>query len=167
MRLAVGTVVVHPAHGVGHVTVRERRSIGGVEQDVTVIELDDGLSVTLPLDRAREVLRPPIGQSEIRQIEETLSDEHVASDDVWSKRVGQAQEKLKNDDPLELAEIVRDGARRERGSEGRSGSKLSASERSLYMKARELLSAEIGFVQGRSKAEANDWIDEQLAAGDG
>ena len=167
MRLAVGTAVVHPAHGVGRVTARESRLIGGAEQEVAVVELDDGLSVTMPLELARDLLRPPVGEPGIRQIEQMLREDDVASDEVWSKRLGLAQEKLKNGDPLELAEIVRDGARRERPSENSSGQsrpRLSASERTLYVKARELLSAEIGFVRGLSQAEADGWIDEQLAA---
>jgi RNA polymerase-interacting CarD/CdnL/TRCF family regulator len=152
---------------VGRVSARESRLIGGVEQDVVVVELDDGLSVTLPLQLAQDVLRPPIGKPGLREIEETLRRDDVASDEVWSKRIGETQEKLKVGDPLKLAEIVRDGARREQGSEGSSGGKLSASERSLYVRARELLSAEIGFVRGLSQAEAEAWIDEQVAASPG
>jgi CarD family transcriptional regulator len=168
VRLAVGTVVVHPTHGVGRVRARESRLTRGVTEEVAVIDLDNGLSVTMPLGLARGLLRSPIDEPGIRRIEETLREDGVASDEDWSKRVGQAQAKLKNGDPFELAEIVRDAARRERANEtasGQSRPKLSASERSLYVKARELLSAEIGFVLGLSQAEANVWIDEQLAAG--
>ncbi len=59
VRIAVGTVVAYPPHGVGRIAAREKRVVLGVEQEIVVIELADGLSVTLPLDRAREQLRPP------------------------------------------------------------------------------------------------------------
>jgi CarD family transcriptional regulator len=167
VRLAVGTVVVHPAHGVGRVSARDRSVIRGVEQDVAVIELDDGLSVTMPVQLAQELLRPPVGEPGLRQIRETLRRDDVPGEEVWSKRIGQTQEKLKDGDPLMLAEIVRDGARRERATQNSSSAKLSASERSLYARARELLSGEIGFVRGLSQAEANAWIDEQVAASQG
>jgi RNA polymerase-interacting CarD/CdnL/TRCF family regulator len=87
------------------------------------------------------------------------------SDEIWSKRVQQAQEKLRSGDPLELAEIVRDGVRREQGKTSNgTPTKLSTSERALHLKARELLSGEIGVTRGVDQAEAEAWIDEQLAA---
>ena len=60
VKLAVGDAVVYAAYGVGFVAVRERRLVLGVEKDVVVIELAGGLSVTLPVARAREQLRPPV-----------------------------------------------------------------------------------------------------------
>jgi RNA polymerase-interacting CarD/CdnL/TRCF family regulator len=67
-------------------------------------------------------------------------------------------------DPLGLAEVVRDGARRQRRLIAkRNGSQLSPSERDLYIRARKLLSGEIGVVQGLEPAEADAWIEEQLA----
>ena len=59
MELKVGTVVAYPPHGVGRVSKREKRVILGVEEDVVVVELGNDLSVTLPISRAEEQLRPP------------------------------------------------------------------------------------------------------------
>ena len=76
-----------------------------------------------------------------------------------------AQEKLRSGDPLELAEIVRDGVRREQGlTANGSPTKLSTSERALHLKAKELLAGEIGVARGVDQAQAEAWIDEQLAA---
>ena len=58
VKLAVGDVVVYPAHGAGRVAAREKRVVLGAEQEVVVLELADGLSVTLPMQLARELLRP-------------------------------------------------------------------------------------------------------------
>jgi RNA polymerase-interacting CarD/CdnL/TRCF family regulator len=70
---------------------------------------------------------------------------------------------LRRGDPLDLAEIVRDGARRQQGLTA-SGIpfKLSSGERALYLKARDSLSSEIGLVRGLGQREADAWIDEQL-----
>ena len=51
VKLAVGDAVVYPAHGVGHVVARERRMVQGGMQEVLVLELAEGLSVTLPISR--------------------------------------------------------------------------------------------------------------------
>jgi len=165
MELKVGTIVAYPPHGVGRVAKREKRVVLGVEEDVVVVELGNDLSVTLPISRAEEQLRPPATEADLKKVQKALREEGVVSDEIWSKRVQQAQEKLRSGDPLELAEIVRDGVRREQGKTATGApTKLSTSERALHLKARELLSGEIGVTRGLEPAEAEAWIDEQLAA---
>ena len=44
-----------------------------------------------------------------------------------------------------------------------TGSQLAPSERDLYKRARRLLSAEIGLARDLEPAEADAWIEEQLA----
>ena len=165
MRLAVGTVVAYPPHGVGRVTARHERVVLGVKQEVVVIELAEGLSVTLPLDRARTLLRPPASEADLLRVGETLREDGPLSDDVWATRLREMQEKLRGGDLLELAQIVRDGVLRERSRSTKGAhSKLSMSERALCAKARELLSDEIGLVRGLDQATANAWIDDQLTS---
>ena len=165
MDLKVGTIVAYPPHGIGRVAAREKRVILGVEEDVVVVELGNDLSVSLPISRAEEQLRPPATEADLKRVQKALRESAVVSDEIWSKRVQQAQEKLRSGDPLELAEIVRDGVRREQGKTTTgSPTKLSTSERALHLKARELLSGEIGVTRGVDQAEADAWIDEQLAA---
>ncbi len=163
MRLAVGTVVAYPPHGVGRVAAREKRVVLGVEQEVVVIDLAGDLSVTLPLARARVLLRPPASEADLRRVEETLRGAEALSDEAWATRLKGMQEKLRRGDLLELAQIVRDGVRRERTPSTKGAPKLSVSERALCAKARELLSGEIGLVRGIDQAGANAWIDDQLA----
>jgi CarD family transcriptional regulator len=163
VRLAIGTVAAYPPHGVGRVSRREKRVVLGVEQEIVAIELADGLTVTLPLERARELLRPPVDEAGLRRVRETLREDAAVSDEIWSKRLKQMQEILRRGDPQELATIVRDRVRRDRSVTAKgTSSKLSASERSLCAKARELLAGEIGLVRGVEVAEADAWIDEQL-----
>ena len=164
VKLAVGDVVVYPAHGAGRVAAREKRVVLGAEQEVVVLELGDGLSVTLPMQRARELLRPLVSEAGLSRVQETLREDGAPSGDVWVKRLKQVQAKLRGGDPLELAEIVRDGARRERTlTANGTNSKLSISEKGLCVKARQRLSGEIGLARGLDRAEVDAWIDEQLA----
>ena len=163
VKLAVGDVVVHAALGAGRVAAREKTVVLGAEQEVVVLELADGLSVTLPVQLARELLRPLVSEAGVRGVQETLREDGVLSGDVWLKRLKQVQAKLRGGDPLELAEIVRDGARRERTlTANGTNSKLSLSEKALCVKARKLLSGEIGLARGLDRAVVDAWIDEQL-----
>jgi RNA polymerase-interacting CarD/CdnL/TRCF family regulator len=135
-----------------------------VEEEVVVVQFGDDLSVTLPLSRAHELLRPPVSEAGLRRVQEALRADPVLSDEAWPKRMRQAQERLRRGDPVELAEIVRDGVRREqRLTPNGTPFKLSASERALHLRARESLSSEIGVVRGLGQKEADAWIDEQLA----
>jgi RNA polymerase-interacting CarD/CdnL/TRCF family regulator len=165
VKLAVGDAVVYAAYGVGFVAVRERRLVLGVEQDVVVLELAGGLSVTLPVVRAREQLRSPVSEAGIRRVQETLRDDGEPSREVWLKRKRQTEAKLTGGDPLKLAEVVRDGVRRKQTllAEKRN-SRLSLGENDLYEKARQLLVGEIGVACGLDPAEADAWIDKQIAA---
>jgi CarD family transcriptional regulator len=164
VKLAVGGAVVYPGHGAGRVAAKEKRVVSGAEQEVVVLELGDGLSVTLPMQLACELLRPLVSEAGLSRIQETLREDGALSRDVWVKRLKQVQTKLRGGDPLELAEIVRDGARRERTlTANGTNSKLSISEKALCMKARKLLAGEIGLARGLDRAEVDAWIDEQLA----
>src|SRR5712691_7951823 len=130
MRLAVGDVVVYAAHGVGRVVARERRMVRGAMQEILVLELADGLSVTLPVERGRELLRPLLSEADLRRVQETLRADHTLSEDVWLRRRRDTKVKLAGGDPLGLAEVVRDSALRARRLIAKhNGSQLSPSER--------------------------------------
>ncbi|HYI75184.1 MAG TPA: CarD family transcriptional regulator [Gaiellaceae bacterium] len=166
MKLDVGSVVAYPPHGVGRISSREKKIVLGVEEEVVVIELANELSVTLPVSRATDLLRPPATESDLKKVQKTLREDGVVSDEIWSKRLAQAQEKLRSGDPLDLAEIVRDGVKREQGRTATGTPiKLSTSERSLHLKARDLLAGEIEVARGIERDAAEAWIDQQLAAG--
>ena len=163
MKLTVGDVVVYAAYGVGRIVAREKRVIAGADQEIVVLELAHGLTVTLPLARAIRQLRPPVDEADMRRVQQTLREAGALSSDVWLKRRKDTQAKLKGGDPVKLAEVVRDGAQRVRTLAARpSKPQLSAGEKDLYMRARRLLSGEIRVVRGVEEADADAWIEEQL-----
>ena len=154
---------MYASHGIGRVGARQKRVVLGAEVELVELELADGLTVTLPIGRAQEQLRPLASESDLRQVQETLREAHALSADSWTKRRDWARKKLADGDPLGLAEVVRDGARRKEARSAKGNLKLSTSEQGLSDKARRLLSAEVAFARGIRPAEANAWIDEQLA----
>jgi CarD family transcriptional regulator len=163
VRLAVGDAVVYAAYGVGRVAAHEVRTVLGVEQEAVVVELGHGLVVTLSIGEARVRLRPVASEADLRRVQRTLHEDTRLSEDSWAKRLKDGQAKLAGGDVLELAEIVRDGMRRESQAKEGSARKVSESERRLYLQARQLLSGEIGSARGLEQVEADAWIEDQLA----
>ncbi len=164
MRLAVGDVVVYGTHGIGRIAAREQQSVLGGVQEVVVLELADGLTVTLPLTRAQEQLRPLASEADMDRVRKTLREDRALSSDPWLSRRRETLAKLTGGDPVELAEIVGDGAQRERARRAKGDKpQLSTGEREIFVKARNLLADEIARARGIQQAEADGWIDDQLA----
>jgi CarD family transcriptional regulator, regulator of rRNA transcription len=161
VKLAVGDAVVYAAHGAGRVAAREQRTVLGVEHEVVVLELGHGLWVTLPIEQARERLRPVASEAEVQRVQQTLHEEGEPAEDSWHQRLKQGRAKLASGGPLELAELVRDGMRHQSQARKGAAPKLSETERRLYLQARELLTREIGSARGLELVEADAWIEEQ------
>jgi RNA polymerase-interacting CarD/CdnL/TRCF family regulator len=87
----------------------------------------------------------------------------VLSQEPWLVRRREALAKLTGGHPVELAEIVGEGAQRQRALSVK-GKKppLSGGEKDLFVRARRLLSDEIAQARGLGQEEADDWIEEQL-----
>ncbi len=164
MRLAVGDIVAYGSHGAGPIAARERRVVLGTRQEVVVLALAGGLRVELPLERAHELLRPLATESEMSRVKEALSSAQPGSDETWLKRQKVALAKLTAGDPIGLAEIIRDGERRQRRLRSAKGPNqtLSPRERELLTHARRLLSTEIALLRGIEPEAADAWIDRQL-----
>lgn len=128
-----------------------------------MLALAGGLSVELPMERAHELLRPLASEADMSRVQTALGAEQAVSGDSWLKRRRDSQAKLTGGDPVGLAELIRDGARREWALPAKgTKSQLSPGERELFVKARQLLSNEIALARGVEPAEADAWIDEQL-----
>jgi CarD family transcriptional regulator len=166
MQLAVGDMVVYGTHGMGRIAGRREQMVGGSSQEVVVVELQDGLTVTLPMERALEQLRPPASEADLRAVRKALREPRELSNDTWLVRRREMQAKLSDGRPAVLAEIVGEGAQRERRlTTSGKAAKLSGSEKELFTRARSLLAEEIALARGIDQAAAEDWIEEQLDRG--
>ena len=163
LTLAVGALVVYGSYGIGTILRRHKENSDGTTGEMVVIEFANGLSVTLPVDRASACLRPLSGKTEVAAVAKTLRAKGVTEDDSWQRRTKTAKGKLVAGDAVALAEIVRNAFRRD-GQATPSGGviKLSAYERELYLEARQLLAAELGISKGVDEQAADAWIGEQL-----
>jgi CarD family transcriptional regulator len=153
---------VYGNHGVGRIAARRKQKVLGEVQEVVVLELDE-LTVTLPLELARTQLRPPADEAALRSVREALRDDSALSPSNWLSRRTETLEKLTGGSPVELAQIVSEGAQRERLRQAGGGkAQLSSSEREIFTKARQLLSNEVALALDVDLAAAEGWIDRHL-----
>jgi CarD family transcriptional regulator len=164
LRVDVGETVVYAAHGVGRVVAFEQKHVDGIARECVVVELAAGLRVTLPLSDAAERLRMVADERELAEVQKTLASSATEREGPWTKRIKESKEKLAAGKATGLAEIIRDGARFEGGS---NGVQLSQAERSVYVQARGLLVRELCSARGMQEAEAEAWIDAQIASSHG
>lgn len=129
-----------------------------------MLALAGELRVELPLQRARELLRPLADESDISRVRKALRTDQPVSEGTWLKRQRASLSSLNEGDPIGLADIIRNSARRQAAgsSDGRKPP-LSLWEREIATKARSLLSTEIAFARDIEPEEANSWIDHQLS----
>ena len=162
MNLEVGDLVVYGNHGIGRVGARRTQEVLGEAKDVVVLELAE-LRVTLPLALAKTHLRPLASGAELRRVGHALRDDGVLNSRNWLSRRRETLEKLVGGTPIQLAQIVSEGAQRERERSASGGKgQLSMSEREIFTKARRLLSDEIALALGIRPKAAERWIDRHL-----
>ena len=157
--LTIGSVVVYRSHGVGRVV--EVQSTTADTPGFAVLQLGEGLTVTLSLEQAGTSLRPPASEDQLREVQRILAADAPDDSASWPTRLRAMQQKLATGELTGLAEVTRDGIQDDRKRANRSGSTLPPSQRALYLKARRLLAAEIAAVRNIDTEQADAWIDAQ------
>jgi RNA polymerase-interacting CarD/CdnL/TRCF family regulator len=157
LRLAVDDLVVYASHGVGRVAIRQSETV--------VLEFAEaGLSVTLPIERALECVRPVSTEVEIASLGRILGGADTVCQENWQRRLKTTRGKVTGGEAVGLAEVIRDASRRdERATAREELGRLSLTERQLYLKARKLLADEVGASRGVDPSAADAWIGDQLA----
>jgi RNA polymerase-interacting CarD/CdnL/TRCF family regulator len=156
LHLAVGDLVVYASHGIGRVESREHHRGSG---EMLVLVFENGLKVTLPVDRARNTLRSLSGEPELEEVQRTLGSDAPPAPEHWSRRHRNSQAKLVGGTVGGLAEIVRDGAHRERERVKKGTAPI---RNQLYGAARKLLVAEVAAARGIEPDAADAWIVQQI-----
>jgi CarD family transcriptional regulator len=160
MVFSVGETVVYPHHGAALVEAVETRVIGGVEQEYLVLRVEQGqgdLTVKVPAKNVEMVgVREVVGTEGLNEVFEVLRAPHTEEPTNWSRRYKANVEKLASGSPLKIAEVVRDLWRRDR-ERG-----LSAGEKRMLTKAREILVGEIALAEDCIKDEAENVLDKVL-----
>jgi CarD family transcriptional regulator, regulator of rRNA transcription len=150
-----GDTVVHPEHGAAVVEeVREKEFLGEKRKYLVLRVVYGDLTVLVPTDSTDQVgLRPCVSKNEARKILKVLTEDETSVAANWSRRFKNNLEKLHSGDPYEVAEVLRNLAIRDR-EKG-----LSAGEKRMITKARQILISELAFATGKSEDDAEVMID--------
>jgi CarD family transcriptional regulator len=158
MSFDVGDKVVYPHHGAAVIERRETRTAFGEEKEYFFLRLSYGdMTAMVPVDNTEEVgLREVIDADEVAEVFDLLGKKDARMPTNWSRRFKNHAEKLKSGDVYEVAEVVRNLSQRD-AEKG-----LSAGEKRMLAKAREILISELIFALDVPAEEAEAKLDEAL-----
>jgi len=159
MPFDVGDKVVYPHHGAAVIEGREKRIFDGQKTDYFVLRITYGdLKVSIPVLKAEEIgLRDVINDEEVEEVFAVLRKKEARMPTNWSRTFKNHVEKLKSGDIYQVAEVVRNLTIREKDKG------LSAGEKRMLGKARQILVSELTFAIGVNEEAAEAKLDEVLA----
>jgi len=160
MTFSVGDTVVYPHHGAALIESIEMRQIGGEERKYLVLRVAQGdLTVRVPADNVDLVgVRDVVNQEGLDRVFEVLRQPYTEEPTNWSRRYKANLEKLASGDVIKVAEVVRDLWRRDQDRG------LSAGEKRMLAKARQILVSELALAEHKDEDEAETILDEVLAS---
>ena len=156
----VGDKVVYPHHGAGTVVKREKREVLGEQREYLTIQiLHNDMTVQVPSENCDKVglRRVIVGDKEIAPVLKALTGISTEMPKNWNRRFKHNRDKMKTGDILELAEVVRNLALRDR-EKG-----LSTGEKQMFVKAKKILASELMYAKQLDEDEAAAWLDDVLS----
>jgi CarD family transcriptional regulator len=158
MNFEVGETVVYPHHGAATIEEVKTRTVRGEEKMYLKLRVSQGdLTIEVPADNVDLVgVRDVVGEEGLEHVFEVLQAEYAEEPTNWSRRYKANLEKLASGDVNKVAEVVRDLWRREndRG--------LSAGEKRMLAKARQILVSELALAKKLDEEEAAKLLDKVL-----
>ena len=153
-----GDTVVHPEHGAAVIQELREKEFLGEKRTYLVLRVAYGdLTLLIPVDSTEQVgLRQVVSKNEVKKVLKVLTEEESSMAANWSRRFKNNMEKLHSGDPYQVAEVLRNLAIRER-EKG-----LSAGEKRMILKARQILISELSYATAKTEDEAEVMIDEVL-----
>jgi CarD family transcriptional regulator len=155
----VGDKVVYPHHGAAVIESLEKKEFYGEEREYFVLKLAYGeLILKVPTDSCEEVgLRQVTPSRELPKVFKELKKVEPAQNTTnWSRRFKANVEKLRSGDIYKVSEVVRSLHQRDK-EKG-----LSAGEKRMLTKARQILVSELTFARNIEETEAEELLDDVL-----
>jgi CarD family transcriptional regulator len=156
----VGDKVVYPHHGAAIIEdIRKRPDPLGEVMDYLVLRLAYGdLRLEVPVEKADDIgIRDVINDEEVEEVFAVLRKKEARMPTNWSRRFKNHVEKLKSGDIYQVAEVVRNLSIRDKDKG------LSAGEKRMLARARQILVSELTFAIGVDEDEAERRLDAELA----
>ncbi len=154
-----GDRVVYPHHGAAVIEDLTEREILGEKRTYLVLRLaHQELTLMVPIDNTAQVgLREVASKREVKKVFEILRlDEDDEPSTNWNRRYKANIAKLQSGDIFQVAEVVRSLSMRER-EKG-----LSAGEKRMLSKARQILISELTFAVDATEEKAEAMLDKIL-----
>jgi CarD family transcriptional regulator len=153
-----GDTVVHPEHGAAVIEDLCVREFLGQKRKYLKLRVSYGdLTLMVPVDSTEEVgLRSVVSKAEVKKVLNVLKEDESKMAANWSRRFKNNIEKLRSGDIYQVAEVVRNLSIRER-ERG-----LSAGEKRMITKARQILVSELTYATGGDESKAEAMIDKVL-----
>jgi CarD family transcriptional regulator len=160
MLFEVGETVVYPHHGAATITEVKTRVIKGVDKLYLTLRVKQGdLVIEVPAENVDLVgVRDVIGREGVDQVFDVLRASFTEEPTNWSRRYKANLEKLATGDVIKVAEVVRDLWRRDQDKG------LSAGEKSMLAKARQILVSELALAEKTDEEKASTMLDEVLGS---
>ncbi|WP_427870620.1 CarD family transcriptional regulator [Leucobacter luti] len=161
MQFEVGETVVYPHHGAAKIIEVKKRKLGGEEKLFLKLQVNQGdLTIEVPAENCDLVgVRDVIDKEGLEQVFEVLRAPFTEEPTNWSRRYKANLEKLASGDVIKVSEVVRDLWRRDQ--EVRS---LSAGEKRMLAKARQILVSELALAEKTDEEQASEVLDQVLAS---
>lgn len=155
----VGDKVVYPHHGAAIIQSLEEKEVLGEKRQYFILRLAYGdLTLMVPADNTEEVgIRDVIAKNELEKVFKVMKAKECRMPSNWSRRFKTHVEKLRSGDIYQVAEVVRNLARREK-EKG-----LSAGEKRMLSRAKQILVSEVTFAANVNEEEAEQMLDKVLS----
>ena len=160
MVFEVGETVVYPHHGAATIEEIKTRTIKGEEKMYLRLKVTQGdLMIEVPAENVDLVgVRDVVDEDGLKEVIAVLQAQDAEEASNWPRRYKANLEKLASGDVLKVAEVVRDLWRRDRGKG------LSAGEKRMLTKARQILTSELALAKKIDEEEAEKRLDDILSA---
>jgi CarD family transcriptional regulator len=158
MKFVVGETLVYPHHGAVTITAIETKTVKGEEVEFMTLNVHTSeLTIKLPVGNVELVgVRDVIDDAGVQAVYDVLREEFVEEPGNWSRRYKANQEKMASGSVYRVGEVVRDLWRRDK-DQG-----VSAGEKRMLQKARQILISELALAQHLTDDEASVLLDEVL-----
>jgi len=163
MAYSVGDTVVYPHHGAAVIEKTEERELSGETREYLVLRLTYGdLTVMVPADSCEEVgIRDVVSKRQVEDVLDVLRTPEGKAPANWSRRFKANAERLRSGDIFQVAEVVRNLVTRQ------CDNGLSAGERRLLAKAKQILLSELAIAMRKDEDRADRAITDVLVQAHG
>lgn len=161
--LKKGKTVMYPHHGAAKIVeIADRSFRGAVEPHLRLEVAITSLQIWIPVskiggDEGQVPVRKVIDDEQLKEVKKCLREEFVEEPTNWSRRYKANNEKLDSGEVMKVAQVVRDLWRRDQDKG------LSAGEKRMLAKARQVLESEWALARGISEEVATAEVEKVLS----